>query len=116
MDGLPKHLIAGVPNGQEDNYENSPWVVDQSQNSYIPLPGLITDDYLSATSWWTMAPSALLKPQFVPSQSLHTIPSAPAPRKTLTNEVRRRICFYHEENRSAKQVEIAGKFMLFIIR
>jgi hypothetical protein len=34
---------------------------------------------------------------------------APSPQKTLTDDDRRRICRYHEENPAVKQMEIAGK-------
>ncbi|OKL55295.1 hypothetical protein UA08_09445 [Talaromyces atroroseus] len=109
MDGLPEHLIAGVPNGPESNYESSLWVTYQPLDSHIPLPHFTTHHYFPATSW-PMAPSGLLDPQLMPSQSLHTTPSAPTPRKILTDEVRRQICLYQEENKSAKQVEIADLF------
>lgn len=34
---------------------------------------------------------------------------APSPRKTLTDDDRRRMCRYHEENPSVKQTEIGGE-------
>lgn len=41
--------------------------------------------------------------------SASSVPSAPTPRRTLTDEDRRRMCQYHEENKSAKQTDIGGK-------
>ena len=38
---------------------------------------------------------------------------APNPRKTLTDDDRRRMCIYHEENKSAKQTDIGGTSSLF---
>lgn len=35
--------------------------------------------------------------------------SNPTPRRTLTDEDRRRMCLYHEENKTAKQTDIGGK-------
>lgn len=32
------------------------------------------------------------------------------PRRTLTDEDRRQICLYHEDNKTAKQTDIGGKF------
>jgi hypothetical protein len=31
------------------------------------------------------------------------------PRRTLTDEDRRQMCLYHEENKTAKQTDIGGK-------
>jgi hypothetical protein len=47
--------------------------------------------------------SAPAKPSKLPA--IH----APSPRKTLTDDDRRRMCRYHEENPSVKQTEIGGK-------
>lgn len=35
--------------------------------------------------------------------------SSSTPRRTLTDEDRRQMCLYHEENKSAKQTDIGGK-------
>lgn len=43
---------------------------------------------------------------------IHTAPvtsTAPTPRRTLTDNDRRRMCMYHEENPHVKQTEIGGK-------
>lgn len=55
--------------------------------------------------------SASLPPPTVPLKTAK-LPAihAPSPRKTLTDDDRRRMCRYHEENPSIKQTEIGGKY------
>jgi hypothetical protein len=67
------------------------------------------DTALSPAS--TPAPTISI-PQPVPIRPLHATPAshAPTPRRTLTDEDRRRMCLYHEENKSAKQTDIGGGF------
>lgn len=49
-----------------------------------------------------------------PSQPVSTTPTnAPTPRRTLTDSDRRRMCLYHEENPSVKQLEIGGTLYLY---
>lgn len=38
-----------------------------------------------------------------------TSTSGPTPRRTLTDEDRRNMCLYHEENKTAKQTDIGGE-------
>lgn len=37
------------------------------------------------------------------------------PRRTLTDDDRRQMCIYHEENKTAKQTDIGGKHYLFCL-
>lgn len=46
----------------------------------------------------------------LPTPEAPTPRSAPTPRRTLTDEERRRICQYHEDHKEAKQTDIGGKF------
>ncbi|KAL2002341.1 hypothetical protein VTN02DRAFT_169 [Thermoascus thermophilus] len=62
-------------------------------------------------------PEATLPPTPVPTSipppaPVHPIRTSngPTPRRTLTDEDRRRMCLYHEENRSAKQTDIGALF------
>lgn len=52
-------------------------------------------------------PSAPPEPVPTPPKSAPTLPTS---RKTLTDDARRRMCKYHEENPTVKQTEIGGKF------
>lgn len=63
-----------------------------SQPNYVPplLPTLPLSTPLSASS-------------------SHATASTSAPRRTLTDEDRRRMCLYHEEHPTVKQTEIGGK-------
>ena len=45
-----------------------------------------------------------------PAKPTHTLPTS---RKTLTDNDRRRMCKYHEENPTVKQTEIGGKSLAF---
>lgn len=51
-------------------------------------------------------PSAIGAPQPVHNSPY---PTAPTPRRTLSDSDRRRMCLYHEENPNVKQTEIGGK-------
>ncbi|CRG85781.1 hypothetical protein PISL3812_02796 [Talaromyces islandicus] len=87
-----------------------------------PWPSMLTTQSSFPEAALSPAPAPTLSiPQPVPirpSQSTPTaptppsassVPSAPTPRRTLTDEDRRRMCQYHEENKSAKQTDIGGK-------
>lgn len=52
--------------------------------------------------------------QVAPQQSgRKSSTSSAAPRRTLTDEDRRRMCLYHEEHKTAKQTDIGGKLVIF---
>ena len=45
----------------------------------------------------------------ISAASSHSTHSTSSPRRTLTDDDRRRMCLYHEENPTVKQTEIGGK-------
>lgn len=75
--------------------------------SMISPHSIFPDPTLSPAS--TPAPSVSM-PHPVPIRPLHATPAshAPTPRRTLADDDRRRMCLYHEENKSAKQTDIGG--------
>ncbi|EED20100.1 conserved hypothetical protein [Talaromyces stipitatus ATCC 10500] len=78
-----------------------------------PWPSMLTTQSPFPETSLSPAPTPTLSiPQPVPIRPLHTTPapSAPTPRRTLTDEDRRRMCLYHEENKSAKQTDIGALF------
>ncbi|KAL4779684.1 hypothetical protein BJX76DRAFT_72383 [Aspergillus varians] len=42
--------------------------------------------------------------------------SSSTPRRTLTDDDRRQMCLYHEENKTAKQTDIGGMYLLHLSR
>lgn len=74
-----------------------------TQSSYsAPPPAAQTVAPISTVTPITCAP--LSKAQAAPA--VHT----PTARRTLTDDDRRRMCQYHEDNPTVKQTEIGGKF------
>jgi hypothetical protein len=87
--------------------------------SHTSLPQL---QPLSTAPWptsMTSSSSTFATPSIIPTApatarvpttvSSHTTHTTSAPRKTLTDADRRRMCIYHEENPTVKQTEIGGK-------
>ena len=55
------------------------------------------------------ASPASANPHLQPSHSTHVTPTTSTPRRTLTDNDRRKMCQYHEEHPTKKQTEIGGK-------
>ncbi|KAL2014679.1 hypothetical protein VTN00DRAFT_2204 [Thermoascus crustaceus] len=74
-----------------------------------PWPSMLTTQshFSEATLPPTPVPTSISPP--APVHPIRTS-SGPTPRRTLTDEDRRRMCLYHEENRSAKQTDIGALF------
>ncbi|KAL1961340.1 hypothetical protein VTO42DRAFT_68 [Malbranchea cinnamomea] len=74
-----------------------------------PWPGII-----STQPGFAPVPLAPIPPMqsLGAPQRIHTphFPTAPTPRRTLTDADRRRMCLYHEENPNVKQTEIGAMF------
>lgn len=86
-----------------------------SMPSY-PWPSMLTTQSNFSDSTLSPAPAPTLSiPRPAPIRPLRTgsASSGPTPRRTLTDEDRRRMCLYHEENKTAKQTDIGGKVSLF---
>lgn len=76
-----------------------------------PWPSMLTTQSAFPESTLSPTPAPTLSiPQPPPLRPIHTAPTAvgPTPRRTLTDEDRRRMCLYHEENKTAKQTDIGG--------
>lgn len=96
-----------------------------SYQSHHPAPPLITAQWPSMlTNPSNNGPAMISAASILPSPPLAPIstyslahslpqPTAPVPvpsaRRTLTDQDRRRMCQYHEDNPSVKQTEIGGK-------
>jgi hypothetical protein len=96
--------------------------VSQPTHSLPPHQQLLPLIMPSHPTWPSMltnpasysAPPVAIPPASAPvvkgsNTKLPAIHTAPTPRKTLTDNDRRRMCQYHEENPSVKQTEIGGK-------
>ncbi|KAL1971124.1 hypothetical protein VTN77DRAFT_75 [Rasamsonia byssochlamydoides] len=77
-----------------------------------PWPSMLTTQSNFSDSTLSPAPAPTLSiPQPAPIRRIHTPASTgPTPRRTLTDEDRRRMCLYHEENKNAKQTDIGALF------
>lgn len=81
-----------------------------------PWPSMLTTQSNFSDSTLSAAPAPTLSiPQPAPMRPIRTAPAltGPTPRRTLTDEDRRRMCLYHEENKHAKQTDIGGKISTF---
>jgi hypothetical protein len=97
----------------------------------IPPPYASVPLTMPSNTWPSMLTT---QPQF-PEQGLAPIPipasatpvtpvqpprksstSGSTPRRTLTDEDRRRMCLYHEEHKTAKQTDIGGKLAASLLR
>jgi hypothetical protein len=77
-----------------------------------PWPSMLTTQSNFSDSTLSAAPASTLSISHpAPIRPLHTAPTStgPTPRRTLTDEDRRRMCLYHEENKTAKQTDIGGR-------
>lgn len=92
---------------------------------YVPLPMT-----LPSNAWPSMLTPASQAPFHPPELPAGPVPIAPSvspaapvppprkssassstPRRTLTDEDRRKMCLYHEENKTAKQTDIGGMYL-----
>lgn len=98
--------------------------VDATYGMSIPPPYASMPLPMPSHSWPSMLThqpafhEAGLPPISVPTSVSPSAPTPPirktstggsTPRRTLTDEDRRRMCLYHEENKQAKQTDIGGK-------
>lgn len=63
-----------------------------------------------------IAPSVSVSPTAPVSPPRKSSASSATPRKMLTDEDRRRMCLYHEDNKTAKQTDIGGVFHFILLR
>lgn len=113
------------------DYGPSPLMtVDNSYGMSIPPPYASIPMPMPSHAW----PSMLTTHNHFPESGLpvsmptSVSPSAPmppvrktstggsTPRRTLTDDDRRQMCIYHEENKTAKQTDIGGKHISFYIK
>ncbi|KAI0480338.1 hypothetical protein GGR56DRAFT_267538 [Xylariaceae sp. FL0804] len=121
--GLPP-VSHGLPSESIGRHMGPPPVPSMFQNNYasqIPHPLIIPSQQPAPVQW----PSLQTNPSHSYSAPPVAIPSASAPlrqpprlptlntsqpRRTLTDEDRRNMCKFHEENPHVKQQEIGAKF------
>lgn len=114
----PFHQQHGLPTPESFNQQRiapSP----QPQTTHQQLLPLIMPSHPTWPSMLTNPASYAAPPVAIPPVSaplvkgngpkLPSIHATPSPRKTLTDNDRRRMCQYHEENPSVKQTEIGGE-------
>lgn len=125
----PQH---SPPMPEYNGFEYGPslMAVDASYGMSIPPPYASLPLPMPPHSWPSMLAnqSPFHENGLPPSMPTSVSPSAPAPpmrksstgganpRRTLTDEDRRQMCLYHEENKTAKQTDIGGecRFSVFI--
>lgn len=90
--------------------------------SVAPIYSNVMHMSLPAPSWPSMLTAQPAFPDTAlssPPQPVTTAPktrSGTTPRRTLTDEDRRAMCEYHENNKGAKQTDIGGKFIYSNLR
>jgi hypothetical protein len=119
------HNSPPIPEYSGFDYGPSPLMaVDATYGMSIPPPYASMPLPMPSHSWPSMLThqSAFhesgLPPVSVPTSVSPSAPTPPirktstggaTPRRTLTDEDRRQMCLYHEENKQAKQTDIGGK-------
>lgn len=116
--GLPSESIGmappPVPHPMHSQAHNNfashlphPLIIPTQQPSQVPWPSLRTNPSQSYS-----APPVPIPPASVPMRQPLKLPTinTSQPRKTLTDEDRRNMCLFHEDNPHAKQTEIGQKF------
>jgi hypothetical protein len=119
------HNSPPMPEYSGFDYGHSPLMaVDATYGMSIPPPYASMPLPMPSHSWPSMLThqSAFhesgLPPVSVPTSVSPSAPTPPirktstggaTPRRTLTDEDRRQMCLYHEENKQAKQTDIGGK-------
>jgi len=123
--GFPMQPIQnhGIPTEPSFNTQR----VSQPPHSLPPHQQLLPLIMPSHPTWPSMltnpanysAPPVAIPPASAPlvkgsNTKLPAIHTTPTPRKTLTDNDRRRMCQYHEENPTVKQTEIGGETELMM--
>lgn len=116
----PQHTPS-MPDYHGFGYPSPIMPMEPSYSMSIPPPYASLPLTMPSHPWPSMLttqshfPEATLPPTPIPTSisppaPVHPIRTSngPTPRRTLTDEDRRRMCLYHEENRSAKQTDIGG--------
>jgi hypothetical protein len=108
--GLPSESLSRMPPPP------APQPIQPQQQSHPQLPMLIMPSHATWPSMLTNPNSYSAPP--VPIPPVSTAPTKPVrpaasqstPRRTLTDNDRRRMCQYHEDNPTVKQTEIGAMF------
>lgn len=116
--GLPSESLGmappPVPHSMHNNHAHNSFashlphlIIPTQQPSQVPWPSLRTNPSQSYS-----APPVPIPPASVPMRQPPKLPTinTSQPRKTLTDEDRRNMCLFHEDNPHAKQTEIGQKF------
>lgn len=118
--GLPSEHLGRMPPSATPPQQPLPQ--QHSQPAHHPtLPMLMVPSHptwpsmLTNPNGYNTSPPVAIPPASAPIQSLKTTrpvapPIASQPRKTLTDDDRRRMCQYHIDNPSMKQTEIGALF------
>ncbi|KAK6950079.1 hypothetical protein Daesc_008403 [Daldinia eschscholtzii] len=115
--GLPSESIGMAPPPMPHPMHSQPHnnfashlphlIIPTQQPSQVPWPSLRTNPSQSYS-----APPVPIPPASAPVRQPPRLPTinTSQPRKTLTDEDRRNMCLFHEDNPHAKQTEIGQKF------
>lgn len=101
------HTMHNQPHNNFASHLPHPLIIPTQQPSQVPWPSLRTNPSHSYS-----APPVPIPPASAPIRQQPKLPTinTSQPRKTLTDEDRRNMCLFHEDNPHAKQTEIGQKF------
>ncbi|KAL7626279.1 hypothetical protein AAE478_003049 [Parahypoxylon ruwenzoriense] len=101
------HPMHSQPHSSFASHLPHPLIIPTQQPSQVPWPSLRTNPSQS----YSAAPVPI-PPASAPMRQPPKLPTinTSQPRKTLTDEDRRNMCLFHEDNPHAKQTEIGQKF------
>ncbi|KAI1106314.1 hypothetical protein F4804DRAFT_52602 [Jackrogersella minutella] len=101
------HPMHSQPHNNYASHLPHPLIIPTQQPSQVPWPSLRTNPSQSYS-----APPVPIPPASAPMRQPPRLPTinTAQPRKTLTDEDRRNMCLFHEDNPHAKQTEIGQKF------
>ncbi|KAI1096439.1 hypothetical protein F5B19DRAFT_147110 [Rostrohypoxylon terebratum] len=101
------HQMHSQPHNTYASHLPHPLIIPTQQPSQVPWPSLRTNPSQSYS-----APPVAIPPASAPMRQPPRLPTinTSQPRKTLTDEDRRNMCLFHEDNPHAKQTEIGQKF------
>ncbi|OTA61944.1 hypothetical protein K449DRAFT_57723 [Hypoxylon sp. EC38] len=101
------HPIHSQPHNNFASHLPHPLIIPTQQPSQVPWPSLRTNPSHNYS-----APPVPIPPASAPMRQPPKLPTinTSQPRKTLTDEDRRNMCLFHEDNPHAKQTEIGQKF------
>ena len=107
--------IPGIP--AESMYGSTNQPIRPAHQRLEPLitpqwPSMLTSRSTFSAPTYSSAPMSIPPPS-TPVSAGSSRPQS-TPRKTLTDDDRRRMCIYHEENPTVKQTEIGGWFFLVL--